>query len=100
VPVDNGLRRKRGVELATGMASDVCAVASGVDEIVGVGAAVDDKIGVSVGVTLASGCGVTDSTGLGVVAVVAGVGVFSICSAACCSLVGSCWARYADTDLR
>jgi hypothetical protein len=34
----------------------VCAVASGVDEIVGVGVAVGDKIGVSVavGVTLAS----------------------------------------------
>src|SRR5256886_9893961 len=84
VPVDNGLRRRRGFELATGFSpgSGVCTVASGVDEIVGVGVCVGDKIGVSVavGVTLASGCGVIDSTALGVVAKVVGVGVFSIFS--------------------
>jgi len=80
VPVDNGLSRKRGVEVATGFlpGSGVCTVDSGVDEIAGV--AVGDKIGVSVsvGVTLASDCGVADATGLGVVAMSAGVGVFSI----------------------
>jgi len=78
VPVDNGLRRKRGVDVATGFlpASDVCTVDSGVDEIAGVG----DKIGVSVavGVTLVSECGVTDATGFGVVASSPGVGVFPI----------------------
>jgi hypothetical protein len=53
-----------------------------VDEIVGEGVCVGDKIGVSVavGVTLASGCGVIDSTGLGVAATFVGVGVFSIFS--------------------
>jgi hypothetical protein len=84
VPVDNGLRRKRGVEVRTGFstASGVCPAAFGVDEFAGVGVAVGDKIGVSVavGVTLASGCGVIDSTGLGVVAIFVGVGVFSTCS--------------------
>ena len=82
VPVNSGLSRKRGVEVATGFlpASSVCAVDSGVDDIAGVGVAVGDKIGVSValGVTLASACGVTDATGLGVVAMSAGVGVFPI----------------------
>jgi len=82
VSAGNGLSRKRGVEVATGFlpASDVCAVDSGVDEIAGVGVAVGDKIGVCValGVTLASTCGVTDATGLGVVATSAGVGVFPI----------------------
>jgi len=82
VPVDNGLRRKRGVDVATGFlpASDVCTVDSGVDEIAGVG--VGDKIGVSVavGVTRASECAVTDAdaTGVGVVATSAGVGEFPI----------------------
>jgi hypothetical protein len=78
VPVDNGLRRRRGFEVTTGFSP--CAVASGVDEIVGVGVAVGDKIGVSVavGVTLASGCAVLDLTGLGVAARFVGVGVFSI----------------------
>jgi hypothetical protein len=49
-----------------------------VDEIAGVG--VGDKIGVSVavGVTFVSECGVTDATGLGVVASSPGVGVFPI----------------------
>jgi hypothetical protein len=53
-----------------------------VDEIVGVGVSVGDKIGVSVAVrvTLASGCGVIDLTGLGVAARFVGVGVFSIAS--------------------
>jgi len=80
VPVDNGLRRKRGVDVATGFlpASGVCTVDSGVDEIAGVG----DKIGVSVavGVTRASECAVTDAdaTGVGVVATSAGVGEFPI----------------------
>ena len=78
MPVDNGLRRKRGVDVATGFlpASDVCTVDSGVDEIAGVG----DKIGVSVavGVTRASECAVTDATGVGVVATSAGVGEFPI----------------------
>ena len=39
VPVDNGLRRKRGFEVTTGFSpgSGVCTVASGVDEVVGVG---------------------------------------------------------------
>jgi hypothetical protein len=82
VPVDNGLSRKRGVEMPTGFlpGSGVCTVDSGVDEIAGVAVAVGDKIGVSVsvGVTLASGCGATDATGLGVVAMSAGVGVFPI----------------------
>ena len=104
MPVDNGLRRKRGVAVPPSFspASDVCGVASGVDEIVGVGVAVGDKIGVSVtvGVALASVCGVIDSTGFGVVAVFAGVGVFPISSSGCCSLVGSCSARCADTDMR
>src|SRR5204863_10147108 len=84
VPVDNGLRRKRGFEVTTGFSpgSGVCTVASGVDEIVGVGVSVGDKIGVSVAVrvTLASGCGVIDLTGLGVAARFVGVGVFSIVS--------------------
>src|SRR5205807_1341631 len=84
VPVDNGFRRKRGVEVTTGFspASGVCTVTSGVDEIAGVGVSVGDKIGVSVtvGVALASGCGVIDSTGLGVVSMFAGAGVFSIFS--------------------
>ena len=84
VPVDNGLSRKRGVEVMMGFspASGFCTVASGVEEAVGVGVAVEDKIGVSVavGVTLASGCCVIDSTGLGVLAGFAGVGVFSIFS--------------------
>ena len=50
------------------------------DENMGVGVAVGDKIGVSVAVrvTLASGCGVIDSTGLGVAALFAGVDVFPI----------------------
>ena len=78
MPVDNGLRRKRGVDVATGFlpASDVCTVDSGVDEIAGVG----DKIGVSVavGVTRASECAVTDATGVGVDATSAGVGEFPI----------------------
>ena len=82
VPVDNGLRRRRGFEVTTGFSPcpGVCAVASGVDEIVGVGVAVGDKIGVSVavGVTLASGCAVLDLTGLGVAARFVGVGVFPI----------------------
>ena len=80
MPVDNGLRRKRGVDVATGFlpASGVCTADSGVDEIAGVG--VGDKIGVSVavGVTPASECGVTDATGLGGVATSAGVGEFPI----------------------
>ncbi len=84
VPVDNGLSRKRGVEVATGVppASGVCMVGSGVDEIAGVGDVVGDKIGVSVtlGVTLSSGCGVIDSIAFGVVASFAGVGVFSTSS--------------------
>jgi len=104
VPVGNGLRRKRGVEVPPSFspASDVCGVASGVDEIVGVGVAVGDKIGVSVtvGVALASGCGVIDSTGFCVGAVFAGVGVFPISSAGCCSLVRSFSVRCADTDIR
>jgi hypothetical protein len=52
------------------------------DEIVGVGVSVGDKIGVSaaVGVTLASGCGVIDLTGFGVAVRFVGVGVFSIAS--------------------
>src|SRR4029077_3883634 len=52
VPVDNGLRRRRGFEGTTGFSPrlGVCTVASGVDEIVGVGVSVGDKIGVSVGV--------------------------------------------------
>ena len=83
VPVDNGLRRRRGFEVTTGFSprSGVCTVASGVDEIVGVGVSVGDKIGVSVAVrvTLASGCGV-DLTGLGVGARFVGVGEFSIAS--------------------
>ena len=101
VPVAKGLSRKRGVEVATGTTSGVCTVDSRVDEITGVGVAVGDKIGVSVavGVTFACGCGVIDSTGFGV-AVFAGVGVFPISSAGCCSLVGSCSARCADTDMR
>jgi hypothetical protein len=39
VPIDNGLRRKRGLEVTTGFSpgSGVCTVASGVDEIVGMG---------------------------------------------------------------
>jgi len=82
VPVNSGLSRRRGVEVATGFlpASGVGAVDSGVDEIAGVGVAVGDKIGVCValGVTLASTCGVTDATGLGVVATSAGVGEFPI----------------------
>ena len=82
VPVDNGLRRRRGFEVTTGFSprSGVCTVASGVDEIVGVGVSVGDKIGVSlaVRVTLASGCGVIDLTGLGVAARFVGVGVFPI----------------------
>jgi len=82
VPVNSGLSRKRGVEVATGFlpASGVGAVDSGVDEIACVGVTVGDKMGVSaaVGVTLASACGVTDATGLGVVAMSAGVGVFQI----------------------
>jgi hypothetical protein len=82
VSVDNGLSRKRGVEVATGFlpASDVRTLDSGVDEIAGVGVAVGDKIGASVAVevTLASACGVIDATGLGVVAMSAGVGVFPI----------------------
>ena len=84
VPVDNGLRRKRGVEVATGFlpASGVWTVDNGVDEIAGVGVPVGDKIGVCVaaGVMLASGCAVIDSTAFGVVALFAGVGVFSIFS--------------------
>ena len=84
VPVDNGLRRRRGLEVATGFSrcSGVCTVASGVDEIVGVGVSLGDKIGVSVAVrvTLASGCGVIDLTRLGVAARLFGVGVFSIAS--------------------
>jgi len=85
VPVDNGLRRRRGFEVATGFfspRSGVCTVASGVDEIVGVGVSVGDKIGVSVAVrvTLASGCVVIDLTGLGLAARFVGVGVFSIAS--------------------
>jgi len=82
VPVNSGLSRKRGVEVATGFlpASGVGAVDSGVDEIACVGVTVGDKMGVfaAVGVTLASACGVTDATGLGVVAMSAGVGVFPI----------------------
>jgi hypothetical protein len=78
VPVDNGLRRRRGFEVTTGFSprSGVCTVASGV------GVSVGDKIGifVAVGVTLASGCGVIDLTGLGVAARFVGVGVFSIAS--------------------
>jgi hypothetical protein len=80
VPVDNGLSRKRGVDVATGFlpASGVCTADSGVDEIAGVG--LGDKIGVSVavGVTPASECAVTDATGVGVVATSAGVGEFPI----------------------
>ena len=80
VPVDNGLSRKRGVDVAAGFlpASGVCTVDSGVDEIAGVG--VVEKIGVSlaIGVTLVSECGVTDATGFGVVASSPGVGVFPI----------------------
>ena len=93
VPVDSGLRRKRGVEVATGFlpASGICTVDNGVDEGAGVGVPVGDKIGVSVaaGVMLASGCVLIDSTAFGVVALFAGVGLFSISSAGCCSLVGS-----------
>jgi hypothetical protein len=84
VPVDNGLRRSRGFEVTTGFSPrlGVCTVASGVDEIVSLGVSVGDKIGVSVavGVTLASGCGVIDLTGLCVGARFIGVGVFSIAS--------------------
>ena len=84
VPVDNGLRRRRGFEVTTGFSprSGVCTVAPGVDGIVGVGVSVGDKIGVSVAVrvTLASGCGVIDLTGLGVAARLFGVGVISIAS--------------------
>jgi len=84
VPVDNGLRRRRGFEVTTGFSprSGVCTVGSGVDEIVGVGVRVGDKIGVSVavGVTLACGCGVIDLTGLGVAVRFVGAGVFSIVS--------------------
>jgi len=82
VPVNSGLSRKRGVEVAIGFlpASGVGAVDSGVDEIAGVGVAVRDKMGVSVarGVALASACGVTDATGLDVVAMSAEVGVLPI----------------------
>jgi len=81
VPVDNGLRRRRGFEVTTGFSprSGVCTI---VDETVGVGVSVGDKIGVSVavGATLASGCGVIDLTGLCVGARFIGVGVFSIAS--------------------
>jgi len=103
VPVDNGLSRKRGFEVAIGFspASSVCTVGSGVGEIAGVGVAVGDKIGVSValGVILASGCAVIDSTGFGVVGLFAGVGVFPISSAGRCSLVGSCSTCCVDTGI-
>jgi hypothetical protein len=84
VPVDKGFRRKCGVAVAAGfsLSPGVCAVAAlGLNEIAGVGVVAGDKFGVSVKVTLVSGCGVIDSTGFAVVALLVGVGVFLI---SCC----------------